>query len=150
MSTKTAVFWVLAVLYKFTKVSDTLVNFYQTTHCYNPEDSHLRKVLFHTECTQNKFLCEDCYSTCTKPQTSADSTVYIFTGWSESQETLSCHMSYLSKKALKSENKENVILCAGNVHCIQQCMNWLLSSCQCLKIRCHSEHYYTAALLSHI
>jgi hypothetical protein len=30
------------------RTSETLVNFYQTTRCYNPEDSHL-----HTHCREN-------------------------------------------------------------------------------------------------
>jgi hypothetical protein len=34
VSMKIAVFWVVAP-------SETLVNFYQTTRCYNPEDSNL-------------------------------------------------------------------------------------------------------------
>jgi hypothetical protein len=37
-SMKMAVFWVVAPR----RTSETLVNFYQTTRCYNPEDSHLR------------------------------------------------------------------------------------------------------------
>jgi hypothetical protein len=35
-TSKMAVFWVVA------RSSETLVNFYQTTRRYNPEDSHLR------------------------------------------------------------------------------------------------------------
>jgi hypothetical protein len=38
VSMKMAVFWVAASA----RTSETLVNFYQTTRRYNPEDSHLR------------------------------------------------------------------------------------------------------------
>jgi hypothetical protein len=37
MSTKMAVFWMMEAA----RTSETLVNFYQTTRRYNPEDSHL-------------------------------------------------------------------------------------------------------------
>jgi hypothetical protein len=38
-----AVFWVLiALMMEAARTSETLVNFYQTTLRYNPEDSHLR------------------------------------------------------------------------------------------------------------
>jgi hypothetical protein len=30
------------------RTSETLVNFYQTTRCYNPEDSHLSEKKVHT------------------------------------------------------------------------------------------------------
>jgi hypothetical protein len=48
--TKMAVFWVVAVsiiraialMMEAARTSETLVNFYQTTRRYNPEDSHLR------------------------------------------------------------------------------------------------------------
>jgi hypothetical protein len=43
---KMAVFWVVApcslVIMEAARSSETLVNFYQTTQRYNPEDSHLR------------------------------------------------------------------------------------------------------------
>jgi hypothetical protein len=35
-----AVFWVVALKMKATRTTETLVNFYQTTWHYNPEDSH--------------------------------------------------------------------------------------------------------------
>jgi phage-related holin len=48
VSTKMAVFWVIALcslvealMMDATKTYETLVNFYQTTRRYNPEDSHL-------------------------------------------------------------------------------------------------------------
>jgi hypothetical protein len=41
-----AVFWVvaslIALMMEAARASETLVNFYQTTRRYNPEDSHLR------------------------------------------------------------------------------------------------------------
>jgi hypothetical protein len=46
VSTKMAVFWVvvlIVLLMEAARTSETLVNFYQTTRRYNPEDSHLRK-----------------------------------------------------------------------------------------------------------
>jgi hypothetical protein len=42
---KITVFWVVAIIALMTeaaRTSETLVNFYQTTRRYNPEDSHLR------------------------------------------------------------------------------------------------------------
>jgi hypothetical protein len=44
VSMKIAVFWgVIALLMEAARPSETLVNFYQTTWCYNPEDSnHLK------------------------------------------------------------------------------------------------------------
>jgi hypothetical protein len=38
-----AVFWVVAIvlMMEAAVTFETLVNFYQTTRCYNPEDSHL-------------------------------------------------------------------------------------------------------------
>jgi hypothetical protein len=43
VSTKMAVFWVVAIalMMEAARTSETLVNFYQTTWRYNPEDSHL-------------------------------------------------------------------------------------------------------------
>jgi hypothetical protein len=40
---KIAVFWVVcdALMMEAASTSETLVNFYQTTRCYNPEDSNL-------------------------------------------------------------------------------------------------------------
>jgi hypothetical protein len=37
-----AIFWVIALMMEAVRTSETLVNFYQTTRRYNPEDSHLR------------------------------------------------------------------------------------------------------------
>jgi hypothetical protein len=39
-----AVFWVVApwMMMEAARTSETLLNFYQTTRRYNPEDSHLR------------------------------------------------------------------------------------------------------------
>jgi hypothetical protein len=40
---KMAVFWVVApLMMEAARTSETLVNFYQTTRRYNPQDSHLR------------------------------------------------------------------------------------------------------------
>jgi hypothetical protein len=41
---KMAVFWVVAIalMMEAARTSETLVNFYQTTQRYNPEDNHLR------------------------------------------------------------------------------------------------------------
>jgi hypothetical protein len=36
-----AIFWVIALMMEAASTSETLVNFYQTTRRYNPEDSHL-------------------------------------------------------------------------------------------------------------
>jgi hypothetical protein len=47
VSTKMAVFWVvtpcslIALMMEAARTSETLINFYQTTRRYNPEDSHL-------------------------------------------------------------------------------------------------------------
>jgi hypothetical protein len=37
-----AVFWAIALMMEAARTSETLVNFYQTTRRYDPEDSHLR------------------------------------------------------------------------------------------------------------
>jgi hypothetical protein len=37
---KMAVFWAIALMMEAARASETLVNFYQTTRFYNPEDSH--------------------------------------------------------------------------------------------------------------
>jgi hypothetical protein len=46
VSTKMAVFWVVALMMEAARISETLVNFYQTTRRYNPEDSQLRTQAF--------------------------------------------------------------------------------------------------------
>jgi hypothetical protein len=42
VSTKMAVAIAIALVMEAARTSETLVNFYQTTRRYNPEDSHLR------------------------------------------------------------------------------------------------------------
>jgi hypothetical protein len=50
VSMKMAVFWVvapcslraIALMMEAARTSETLLNFYQNTRCYNPEDSHLQ------------------------------------------------------------------------------------------------------------
>jgi hypothetical protein len=53
VGTKKAVFWVvalcslvelIALMMEAARSSETLVNFYQTARCYNPEDSHLQTI----------------------------------------------------------------------------------------------------------
>jgi hypothetical protein len=44
VSTKMAVFWVALLMMEAVRTSETLVNFYQTTWCDNPEDSHLHHI----------------------------------------------------------------------------------------------------------
>jgi hypothetical protein len=51
VNTKMAVFWVVApcslvLMMEAARTSETLVNFYQTTRSYNPEDSHLLMVFW--------------------------------------------------------------------------------------------------------
>jgi hypothetical protein len=41
----------IALMMEAARTSETLVNVYQTTRCYNPEDSHLRMVFFYKELT---------------------------------------------------------------------------------------------------
>jgi hypothetical protein len=36
----------IALMMKAASISETLVNFYQTTQCYDPEDSHLLSKIF--------------------------------------------------------------------------------------------------------
>jgi hypothetical protein len=43
-----AVFRAIALMMEAARTSETLVNFYQTTRRYNPEDSHLSTGLFKT------------------------------------------------------------------------------------------------------
>jgi hypothetical protein len=38
---KIAVFWAIALMMEAARTSETLVNFYQTTRRFNPEDSNL-------------------------------------------------------------------------------------------------------------
>jgi hypothetical protein len=56
-----------------------------------------------------------------------------YTGLLKSHTTHSWHMSYLSKNKLhwnqKTKNNVMPILIVGNVHCTQQCMRSLFSSC---------------------
>jgi hypothetical protein len=60
-----AVFWVvgpcraIALMMEAARTSETLVNFYQTTRRYNPEDSHLRESkLYETggNCIMRRFI----------------------------------------------------------------------------------------------
>jgi hypothetical protein len=45
VSMKMAIFWVVAPMMEAASTSETLVNFYQTTWCNNPEDSHLLDII---------------------------------------------------------------------------------------------------------
>jgi hypothetical protein len=38
-------FWAIALMMEAARTSETLVNFYQTTRRYNPEDTHLQDVM---------------------------------------------------------------------------------------------------------
>jgi hypothetical protein len=64
---KIAVFWVVApcslvevraMMMEAARTSETLVNFYQTTWCYNPEDSNLHIIYLFIYCS----LCNDDFS----------------------------------------------------------------------------------------
>jgi hypothetical protein len=53
VSTEMAVFWFVApcslsLMMEAARTSETLVNFYQTTRPYNPEDSHFPNIQDHT------------------------------------------------------------------------------------------------------
>jgi hypothetical protein len=46
---------IITVMMEAARTSETLVNFYQTTRCYNPEDSHHRA---HRRENLNSYLLE--------------------------------------------------------------------------------------------
>jgi hypothetical protein len=49
----------IALTMETARTSETLVNFYQTTQCYNPEDSHLHKQFNLCNCEEFFFLGTD-------------------------------------------------------------------------------------------
>jgi hypothetical protein len=59
VGTKMAVFWaaMVALMMEAARSSETLVNFYQTTRRYNPEDSHIHFCLLFNN---SNALCHKC------------------------------------------------------------------------------------------